>query len=71
MKKISIVFAVLTAMSLMISCGGSQNENQNDEPDTDTVTDEDSVDADCPSDTEPGCDMEPNMELYNSVRCVR
>ena len=55
-------FCCFTALIFVASCGGgSKSVNQNDESDTgETVTDEDRVDSDSQSDTEPsGGDTEP------------
>ena len=54
MKKFFVVFALLSAMVLMISCGsGSKSVNQGDEHDTgETVTDGDTADSE-PADNDP------------------
>ncbi|MBO7127426.1 hypothetical protein J6W78_07750 [bacterium] len=61
MKKIFAVCAIFTAMFLMISCGEGTTKITG-KPDTgDTVTDEDAIDTDSQSDTEPsGDDTEPS-----------
>ena len=57
MKKFFTLFAILTALTLVVSCGGSSKND--DKTDTgDTVNDEDAADTDA-ADSEPAVDNEP------------
>ena len=58
MKKICLFFAIIS-LFVFVSCGGSENENKNEEPDTaETVTDEDSETTDNSEPSEPSGDTE-------------